>query len=193
MTRPDPQSLTSLLAAVSAGESGAADRLWKVAYCELRKLASARMAREAPGRTLQPTALVNEAFLRLGGKDAVCWENRRHFFGAAARAMEQVLMDYARKRNAHKRGKGGKRVPLEDVDRVLEWDPLEVIAISQALEKLERLDPDDAALVRLRYFAGLTIDETAHALGMSPRTVDDHWKACRAFLALELRKGDTKA
>ena len=103
MTTPDPQSLTSLLAAVSAGEPGAGDRLWTLAYGELHKLAMARMAREAPGQTLQPTALVNEAFIRLGGKDSVCWENRRHFFGAAARAMEQILKDNARKRNALKR------------------------------------------------------------------------------------------
>ncbi len=191
MTTTESQSVTRLLAAVSAGEAGALERLWKLLYDELRVLAGGKLAGEAPGHTLQPTALVNEVFIRLFGRENVQWENRRHFFGATARAMEHILVEHARKKRAVKRGGKWKRIVSEDVGAWFDRDPVEVLAVSEARKKLAQFDPRKAELVRLRYFSGLTVDETARALGVSPRTVDEDWSITRAWLYREFRKGDT--
>ena len=209
-TLPD-NPVTRLLAAAGRGETDAQEKLWAAIYEELRRLARAQMRREAGGGTLQTTALVHEAYLRLVGDEGSQWANRRHFFAAAAQAMRRIRIDDARKRGRLKRGGSGKgerpedpsvphpqkgwgtpkRVPLEEIPAVSGEDPAELIALDGALTKLERLDARKAELVNLRYFAGLTIDETAAALGVSPRMVDKEWSLARAWLHRELTKGNT--
>ncbi len=182
----DPGPITQLLAAASAGEEGAADRLWAVVYDELRRLARAQLAAESPHRALDSTALVHEAFLRLTGRGPVEWDNRRHFFAAAARAMRRIRVDDARRRKRAKRGDGRPTRSLTGDPPTPGDDPAEVLAIDEALRKLEREAPRQAEIVMLRYFAGLSIRETALALGVSVRTVHYDWQFARAWLHREL-------
>ena len=157
-------------------------------YGELRKLASAKMAREAAGQTLQPTALVHEAWLRLGGGEAPSFQNRAHFFGAAAEAMRRILIERARRRLAAKRGSGAARVDLDEINipsPVADDDQL--LAVNDALEKLTKLDPRKAELVKLRYFVGMSFDEAAGALGIAVPTAKQWWAYARAWLTVELR------
>lgn len=185
--------LTQLLAAAGAGDASAHEKLWSAVYDELHSLAQRQMAAEAAGRTLHPTALVHEAYLRLiGGGDAT-WASRRHFFAAAAKAMRRIRLDDARRRNRLKRGGGKQREPLGEGPALFDDDPAEVLAVDEALSKLERVDHRKAEVVKLRYFAGLTVDETAQALDLGSRTVDKEWRLARAWLYRELRKGDTAA
>ncbi len=179
--------VTKLLNLINHGAPGAWDRLMSVVYDELKKLAVAKMARESPGQTLQATALVNEAFLRLvGGPNPSNWENRRHFFGAASEAMRRVLVDAARRRLAEKRG-GGERRPTLNLDEVADLDASEeLIALSEALEKLSQVRPQAAEIVKLRYFAGLTGHQAAECIGISPRTADNYWSYAKAFLFNEI-------
>ncbi|MCY3003790.1 MAG: sigma-70 family RNA polymerase sigma factor [Planctomycetota bacterium] len=163
-------------------------------YEELRRLAHREMRREHEPQTLQTTALVHEAYLKLSGDGTSVWRDRAHFFGAAARAMRQVLVDHARARHAEKRGGGVARVPLESLEFPdLQRDPERMLALEDALQRLEQVDERKAKVVSLRYFAGLSIAETAGVLELSVTTVKDEWSFARAWLFRELRKGEEEA
>jgi RNA polymerase sigma factor (TIGR02999 family) len=178
--------VTQLLKAVSQGEAGAANELMRVVYDELRRLAAQKLAHERPGNTLDATALVHEAYLRLGGPGQV-WENRRHFFAAAAEAMRRILVESARRKGAAKRGGEWAREVLDD--RLVAGPEVsdDILAVDEALEKLTSVDQQAAELVKCRYFAGLTIPETAEILGISPRSADRVWAFARAWLHQEIR------
>lgn len=193
MATPPSSPITQLLAAANQGDSSAHKKLWSLIYDELHRLAQCQMANEAPGRTLQPTALVHEAYLRLAGGENVQWANRRHFFAAAAKAMHRIRIDDARKRNRLKRGGSENPASLERAPAVFDQDPAEVLAIDEALAKLEQRDPRKAEIVMFRYFGGLTVEECAEALGLSPRTIKAEWQFARTWLYQELSKGDTDA
>jgi RNA polymerase sigma factor (TIGR02999 family) len=165
-----------------ASRDEALDRLLPVVYAELRAVAQAHLRRERPDHTLPPTALVHEAYLRLLGGEHPTWNDRRHFFNAAAEAMRRILVDHARKRTRDKRGNNPVKVPLDDVYLASEENPAELLALDEAIRRLEEQDPTAAEVVRLRYFAGLSVDETAEALGVSDRTVKREWAFARAWL-----------
>ena len=181
--------VTQLLQAWRAGDSGARDRLAAVVYPELRLLADRQFRGERAGHTLQPTALVSEAWLRLSGLERMDWQDRVHFVRMAARVMREILVDHARRRDAAKRD-GGQRVTLTGLDLPAEEASLDVMALDKALSRLEALDPDKARVVELRYFGGLSIEETAEAMGSSPATVKRHWQAARAWLYDALAERD---
>ena len=172
--------VTRLLSAAGAGDRAALERLYLQVYDELRRLAESRLRRERAGHTLQPTALVNEAYLRLN-PEASTWENRRHFFGAAAEAMRRILVDHARQKLANKRD-GGARVTLADLDIQAPEEDLDVLAVSEALDVLAQEDPRLSEVVSLRFFAGMSVEETARALGVSPITIKRDWAFARAWL-----------
>ena len=173
--------LTQLLDLAAGGDEVARSALLAEAYEELRMLARSSMRRESPGHTLQPTALVNEAYLRLFGKDAR-WQNRRHFFGAAAQAMRRVLVDQARRRGAEKRGGDLERVSLTQVDIASEDAQVDVLALDALLAELEQVNPRLVRTIELRYFGGLDIEATAEVLGVAPATVKRDWAYARAWL-----------
>jgi RNA polymerase sigma-70 factor (ECF subfamily) len=182
-----PGDVTVLLARMQAGQSGALEQLLPVVYHELRRLAARYMRDERPGHTLQPTALVHEAYLRLTGQDRAGWRNRAQFMGVAGQLMRRILVDHARKRCAAKRA--GPLVTLdESVARPVAQvsRPEEILAIHLTLERLERLDPQQGRIVELRYFAGLSAEETAEATGLSLRTVEREWTTAKAWLRAEL-------
>src|SRR5437868_2462125 len=177
--------VTRLLDAAAAGDRQAAADLLPLVYDELRKLAAARMAAESPGQTLQPTALVHEAYLRLvGPADARMWDGRGHFFAAAAEAMRRILVEAARKKGRARHGGGRRRVELADVPAAVPDEDL--LALDEALGRLAARDPVRADLVKLRYFAGLTVPQAAAALGVSVATAERHWAFARAWLFAEL-------
>jgi RNA polymerase sigma factor (TIGR02999 family) len=182
----DLSGVTVLLDQIRRGEKGASERLLPVVYDELRKLARARMAAEKPGHTLQPTALVHEAYLRLLGSGETAWDGRGHFFAAAAEAMRRILIERARRARRIKRGGELKRVELDDQVPVEGPRVDEVLAVDEALSRLEARDAQMAAVVKLRYFGGLTVEETAQALGTSARSVNRLWTAARAWLRGEI-------
>lgn len=175
---------------VTAGleSSAAAEDLLPLVYEELRKLAAARMAGEWETSTLQPTALVHEAWLRLSGPQPQAWKNRAHFFAAAAEAMRRILIDHARRKHALRRGGGAKRIDLDRVDVAVQADEESLLAINEALEKLAVEDPQSAALVNLRFFIGLSYEEAAQTLEISERTAKRYWTFARAWLYRELSK-----
>jgi RNA polymerase sigma factor (TIGR02999 family) len=180
--------VTRLLEAAAAGDRQAAAGLLPAVYAELRDLAAARLAGEKAGHTLQPTALVHEAYLRLVGDQQ--FEHRGHFFAAAAEAMRRILIDHARKKATRKRGGEGRRVDL-DPERFAAADrPDDLLALDEALGQLERDEPVVASLVKLRYFAGFTIPQAAEALGVSPRTADAWWAFARAWLLAKVQGDD---
>jgi RNA polymerase sigma-70 factor (ECF subfamily) len=182
--------VTRLLTAWQDGDSAAADQLLPLVYDELHRAAARAMQGEAIGHTLQPTALVNEVYLRLVDQTAASWKNRSQFFGVAAQAMRRILVDHARSRLSDKRGGGARAVTLDDVHDMPqspdESSELDLLSLNEALEKLAGFDPDQARVVELRYFAGLNIEETAEALGISPATVKREWVVARAWLKREL-------
>jgi RNA polymerase sigma factor (TIGR02999 family) len=183
--------ITQILNAIEQGDPHAANRLLPLVYDELRQLAARKMSQEAPGQTLQPTALVHEAFLRLVG-DQQCdeWDNRGHFFSAAAEAMRRILIESARRKNAAKRGGEMARCDLKDDDAILDANDADtLLALDEALSRLAEGDAQLARLVELRYFTGLTIEETAKVLKVSPRTVNRNWAFARAWLRREI-EGD---
>jgi RNA polymerase sigma factor (TIGR02999 family) len=180
--------VTRLLESAAAGNRQAAADLLPAVYAELRDLAAARLAHEKAGHTLQPTALVHEAYLRLVGDQA--FDHRGHFFAAAAEAMRRILIDHARKKATRKRGGAGHRVELDPEHFAAPDRPDDLLALDEALTLLEQEEPQVAALVKLRYFAGLTIPEAADALGVSPRTADAWWAFARAWLLARVR-GDS--
>jgi RNA polymerase sigma-70 factor (ECF subfamily) len=177
-----PQQVTRLLVAWSDGDGAARDELMPLVYEELRRLAHRCMSRERPGHTLQTSALVNEAYLRLVDQKNVRWQDRAHFFGIAARLMRQVLVDYARKRRYAKRGGEARRVPLDEALVVSEERADEVVALDDALKSLAEIDPRQSQIVELRFFGGLSIEETAEVLAVSPGTVMRDWTLAKAWL-----------
>ncbi len=176
-TRPD---LTSVLDRIRRGEAGADDLLPAV-YDELHSLASGLLRNREAGQTLQPTSLVHEAYLRLAGTAADSWESRRHFFCVAAKAMRQIIINHAERRRAAKRGAGWHRVTLSAVEDARGQD-VDLLALHEALQELERLDPRQCRIVEMRFFAGFSVEQTAEVLGVSPRTVKLDWRMARAWL-----------
>lgn len=189
---PAQHEITTLLEAWSRGERGALDRLIPVVYEELRKIAESQLRREHPGITLQPTALVHEAYLRLLDQRAVNFQNRAHFFGAAAQIIRRVLVDHARKKRAAKRD-GGEMITLEDGLAAAFPRDVELIELDAALGQLEQFDAGKARIVELRYFLGLSIPDTADALAMSQTTLKREWALARAWLYERLRGSGREA
>jgi RNA polymerase sigma factor (TIGR02999 family) len=174
--------VTRLIQGVGQGDAGAADKLLAVVYDELRKLAAHKMARERPGQTLQATALVHEAWLNMGGENPQ-WQNRAHFFGAAAEAMRRILIDRARWKLAARHGGGQERVNMEDIEIAAPTgNDEELLAVHDALDQLATEDPQKAELVKLRFFAGLTLEEAGTVMGISERTAKRHWAYAKAWL-----------
>ncbi|MFQ5627466.1 MAG: sigma-70 family RNA polymerase sigma factor [bacterium] len=186
---PDTKNeVTLLLHRVTDGDIEAMSDLLPLVYNQLRDLASDYMRYERKGHTLQSTALVHEAYLRLIDQNSVDWQNRAHFFGVAAQAMRRILLDYARKYKTGKRGGGQQKVSLTEAGEIPEAHIEEVLALSEALDKLGVLDERQAKIVELRYFAGLKIDETAEAMGISPALVKKEWSMAKAWLIREMRQ-----
>jgi RNA polymerase sigma factor (TIGR02999 family) len=180
--------VTRILSAIEQGDRKAADELLPLVYGELRRLAKQRLAREVPGQTLEPTALVHEAYLRLVDKEAVeGWDSRGHFFAAAAEAMRRILVDNARRKQAEKHGGQVARQELDDVDIAAPAPSEDLLALDEALAKLESEHPIKAQVVKLRYFAGLTEEDAARIIGASRATVQRHWRFAKAWLLDQLR------
>ncbi|MCI0364518.1 MAG: sigma-70 family RNA polymerase sigma factor [Phycisphaerales bacterium] len=190
MTTPTKQHMTMLLQAVSAGDSHATAEMLPLVYDELQELARSLMAREGPDHTLQPTALVHEAYLRLVGSDGK-WDNRGHFFVAASTAMRRILVDRARHKLRLKRGGDRERLELNDESLVAEPPSEDLVFLDEALDRLEAYDERKCRVVMLRYFAGLSVEETAAALSISPATVKNDWSYARAWLHRELNRQDS--
>jgi RNA polymerase sigma factor (TIGR02999 family) len=178
--------VTRILESIEQGDPKAADELLPLVYGELRKLAASKMSNEAPNQTLQPTALVHEAWLRLVGNDNPQFANRAHFFSAAAEAMRRILIDKARRKSAHRHGGDQQRVDLEGLELVAPCDDDELLAMNEALDKLCAIHAVQAEVVKLRYFVGMTNVEAAQALGLSERTVKNYWAHARAWLFREI-------
>jgi RNA polymerase sigma factor (TIGR02999 family) len=186
MAGDQARDITDLLIQAEAGTPGALDRVMPVVYDELRLLAESIFRRERPDHSLQATALVHEAYLRLVGRPDLEWKNRRHFFGIAAQAMRRILVDHARRKGARKRT-GGRAVTLdEELAAPLAASPDDILGVDDALARLAALSPRAAQVVELRYFAGLSVEETAEALGTSPATVKRDWLSARAWLQREV-------
>jgi RNA polymerase sigma factor (TIGR02999 family) len=179
--------VTRILSQIERGDGHAAEQLLPLVYDELRKLAAARMAQEKPGQTLQATALVHEAYIRLVDTDkAVHWDSRGHFFIAAAEAMRRILVERARHRESLRAGGNAQRIDLDAVEPTVEAPSLDLLALNEALEKLERRSPRIAKLVKLRFFAGLSVRAAAAALGVNPSTVVTDWAYAKSWLGLEM-------
>ena len=190
MTQPFPHDITQMLIDWSNGNREALDRLIPVVYAELRRQAARHLRRERPGHTLQTTALINEAYLRLVDQKNVRWQNRAHFFAVAARMMRRILVDHARSHRRAKRGGSAARLPLEEALAVAaEKSSVDLLALDEALERLAAVDARQGQVVELRYFGGLSIEETAEALGVSPATVKNDWNVSKAWLRRELGGG----
>jgi len=181
-----PGEITGLLIAWKNGDAGALDRLVPIVYGELHRMAERYLRNERPGHTLQPTAIVHEAYMRLIGRQKADWQNRSHFFAIAAQSMRRILVEYARQRAARKRGGQGERLLIETAVLV-EPRAVDLIAVDDALAGLSELDAEQGRIVELRFFGGLTEDETAEALAISPSTVHRKWLLAKAFLHRELR------
>ncbi len=187
MNRPAPDDITRALQSLRDGESQGFEEVLELTYDELRAIAARHMSGERPEHTLQPTALLNEAWLRISGDAEVGWENRAHFFAIAARAMRQVLVDHARKRSADKRGGLLQRVTLhEDIASELAQSEFDLLDLHDAVEKLSSLDESLGRIIELRFFGGLTLDETAAVMGVSRRKVAKDWAFARVWLSREL-------
>ena len=183
--------VTHILSQIESGDPSAAELLLPLVYDELRKLAAARMAQEAPGQTLQATALVHDAYIRLVDVErAQHWDSRGHFFSAAAEAMRRILVEHARRREGPKAGGNHQRIELSDVDPEIRSPQFDMIELSEALDQLEKLDPRAAQIVKLRFFAGLTRQQAAETLGVSIATADNDWAYAKGWLQVELRGSD---
>jgi len=179
--------VTCILKAIEQGDPKAAGQLLPLVYDELRKLAAWKLSHEVPGQTLQPTALVHEAWLRLGGRAEETWEGRAHFFGAAAEAMRRILIDNARRKKALRHGGGQAPLDLQELQIAAPAGDEQMLAINEALDKLAALDPQKAELVKLRYFVGMSVEEAARALQISEATAKRWWVYARAWLYSEIR------
>jgi RNA polymerase sigma factor (TIGR02999 family) len=189
MAEPQPKDVTQLLVEWGNGDRAALDELTPLVYGELRRLASRYMRREGPGHTLQPSALVNEAFLRLVDQKDVHWQNRAHFFGVAAQLMRRVLIDSARRHASAKRGGGTLRVSVSEAAGVAR-QASEMIALDRALTELSEMDPRKGRIVEMKFFGGLTTEEVASVLGVTPRTVEREWRAAKAWLHRAVGEGE---
>jgi RNA polymerase sigma factor (TIGR02999 family) len=189
VSRLEPMSeVTRILTAIGDGDPSAADQLLPLVYDELRKLAAARLTHEKPGATLQATALVHEAYLRLvGPEDKLQWHNRGHFFAAAAEAMRRILLNRARDKKRLKRGGDRKRIDLDHIELAIDTDDQELIALDEALDKLELEDKLASQLVKLRFFGGLSLKQAAESMGVAQRTAERQWAYARAWLYDQLR------
>ena len=189
MMTPSPHEITQLLIAWSNGDRSALEKLTPLVHAELYRLARHYMSHESPGHTLQATALVNEAYLRLIDWKNVHWQNRAHFFGVSARLMRHILVDYARSRKYQKRGGGAIQVSLDEAAVISKEGVADFIALDDALTSLAEIDPRKSQVVELRFFGGLSVDETAEVLKISPRTVMREWSLAQAWLYRELKHG----
>lgn len=185
-SRSTMSTVTVILNRAQLGDPKAAEELLPLVYDELRKLAAHKIANEAPGQTLQPTALVHEAWLRLAGNTEASWQNRAHFFAAAAEAMRHILIDRARRRLAAKRGAAAERIDAAEVDMPSPAPDDQLLAVNEALEKFAAVDARKAELVKLRYFVGLTFEEAAEVLGIAVPTAKQWWGYARAWLRVEI-------
>jgi RNA polymerase sigma factor (TIGR02999 family) len=186
---PSQNNVTQLLIAWSNGDEAARNQLMPIVYQELHRIAHRHIKKERPGHTLETSALVNEAFLRLVDQRNVHWQSRAHFFGIASQMMRRILVDYARRRRYGKRGANAQQVTLDDDLVVTEQRSAEVVVLDDALTELAAIDPRQGQLVELRFFGGLSIEETAEALGVSPGTVMRDWTLAKAWLKREMTKG----
>jgi RNA polymerase sigma-70 factor (ECF subfamily) len=186
--RDSSKQVTQLLADWSQGSLEAREALMPLVYNELRQLAASYLRRERSDHTLQATALVHEAYLRLVEQDNVSWQNRHHFFGAAANLMRRILVDHARAHMAEKRGSGLLKVALTEAIAMSQEQPAELLALDESLTRLAAVDQQQGRIVELRVFAGLTVEETAEILGVSPATVKRDWAVAKAWLLREIRK-----
>ena len=193
MTNSPDKEITRVLTEVAAGDNAATDRLLPLVYDELRRLAGSRIAKLPPGQTLQATALVHEAYLRVAKNQDAAWDGRYHFFFAASRAMRDILVEDARRKSSARRGGGRRRIPLDESGLAIEPPKGDILGVNEALEKLEKEDPEKAQIVLLRYFSGLTTEETAEILGVSLSTVERKWRFIRAWLQRELSSADSPA
>lgn len=188
MTRPAPHEVTQLLVAWSHGDQAAVDRLFPLVAAELHRLAHRFMRREPTGHTLQTTALVNEAYLRLVDASQVAWQDRAHFFAVSATLMRRILVDFARSRRYRKRGGDAVTLRLDEAMVPVPPPGIDVIALDEALERLSAFDPRASRIIELRFFGGLTIDETAEVVGVSARTIKHEWATAKAWLFGELSR-----
>ena len=188
MTTRPPKEITQLLVDWRNGDKAAMERLMPIVYDELRRLASSLFRRERANHTLQPTALVNEAYLRLLGQSEVGWQNRAHFFSAAAQLMRHILVDHARAHNAAKRGGGELRVSLKEDMAATEQREVDLIALDSALDELAALDEQQSRIVEMRFFGGLSVEETAEVLAVSPATVKREWSTAKAWLYRQMNR-----
>jgi RNA polymerase sigma factor (TIGR02999 family) len=190
---PSPNEITAMLRAWSDGEQPAPDELIRTVYAQLQRQARRQLRRERPDHTLDTSALINEAYLRLVEQRSVKWNDRGHFFALAAELMRRILVDHARTKHRQKRGGGEENVPLEEIAGTMRFadrpQNLDLIALDEALERLSDLDPQQVRVVELRYFAGLDINETAEALKISPATVKRDWASAKAWLKHEMTRG----
>ncbi|HXG64482.1 MAG TPA: sigma-70 family RNA polymerase sigma factor [Blastocatellia bacterium] len=184
------QDVTRLLVNWRNGDAAALEDLLPIIYKELRRLAGRYLRRERPDHTLQPTALVHEAWLRLAEQEHVAWQNRAHFFGVAAQVMRRILIDHARNHHRARRGGGRRKVSLDDVIELSQERAADLIALDDALKSLAVIDPRKSRVVELRYFGGLSVEETAEALGVSDKTVMRDWALARAWLYNAIRQGE---
>jgi RNA polymerase sigma-70 factor (ECF subfamily) len=184
-----PQEVTQLLADWGKGDRSALDKLFPLVQSELRRIAQRQMSQERPGHTLQATALVNEAYLKLAGQQGFDWQNRAHFFAVCAQVMRHILIDHARAHARDKRGGGAVKVSLNDALVVAEDQAAHFIALDEALRVLERLDPQKGKIVELRYFGGLSIEEAAEVMNVSSRTVRREWQRAKAWLYRMMTEG----
>lgn len=189
MPTPSPQEVTQLLADWGKGDRSALDKLLPLVHSELRRIAQRQMSQERPGHTLQATALVNEAYLKLAGQQGFDWQNRAHFFAVCAQVMRHILIDHARAHARDKRGGGAVKVSLNDALVVAEDQAGHFIALDEALRVLERLDPQKGKIVELRYFGGLSVEEAAEVMNISPRTVRREWQRAKAWLYRMMTEG----
>ena len=189
MPTMSPQEVTQLLADWGKGDRSALDKLFPLVHSELRRIAQRQMSQERPGHTLQATALVNEAYLKLAGQQGFDWQNRAHFFAVCAQVMRHILIDHARAHARDKRGGGAVKVSLNDALVVAEDQASHFIALDEALRVLERLDPQKGKIVELRYFGGLSVEEAAEVMNISPRTVRREWQRAKAWLYRMMTEG----
>lgn len=189
MSSLSPPEVTQLLADWGKGDKAALDKLLPLVHAELRRIARRQMSQERPGHTLQATALVNEAYLKLAGQKGFEWQNRAHFFAVAAQVMRHILIDHARAHARDKRGGGAIQVSLNDVNLIGDDQAAHFIALDEALQQLEEVDPQKGKIIELRYFGGLSIEETADVLNISPRTVRREWQRARAWLYRMISEG----
>jgi RNA polymerase sigma factor (TIGR02999 family) len=177
-----------ILTAIAQGDQKASAELLPLVYTELRRLAASKMARIPPGQTLQPTALVHEAYLRLVGNEKQKWDNRAHFFAAAAESMRRILIEKARRKSAIRHGAGQEHVDIDELQLAADFKDDELLAVNDALERFATLDKERSELVKLRYFVGMTLEEAAEVLGISHTMAKRHWTYARAWLAREIRR-----